>query len=49
MRAFPCTVRNISPIQCLTGRVPKVDGFINFNDIIGDTQGSFCVCLKQLT
>lgn len=26
MRAFPCTVRDISPIECLTGRKPKIDG-----------------------
>lgn len=27
MRAFPCTVRDISPIECLTGRKPKIDAF----------------------
>lgn len=32
MRAFPCTVRNLSPIQCLTGRIPKVDGFIELQN-----------------
>ena len=40
MRAFPDTVRNLSPIQCLTGRVPKVHGHINLNDtteLIDDT------------
>lgn len=40
MRAFPCTVRNMSPIQCLTGRIPKVDASFDlsaseeFNDQI---------------
>ena len=27
IRAFPCTVRDISPIECLTGRKPKIDSF----------------------
>ena len=40
MRAFPCTVRNLSPIQCLTGRIPKVDGFIALqNDTSSENEG----------